>query len=173
VKQKLSLFFLQLALLSSCATIFNGTSQKIPVTTDPPGATVTEEEDSQITPAILDLDKDREYVVTVSMEGYEPQTVKIERVASGWMVLDLLELSPLCLLMDTADGSCYSLKPDHITVSLQPLTQGEMADEKKRVDSEKMKQELDFLERLKESQLLTENEYKALRTLTIHPEPYT
>ncbi len=168
MKQKHFLLFLHLILLSSCATIFNGTRQNIPVNTDPPGAVVTEEGNSQSTPTTLTLDKDRKYVLTIIMEGYEPQTVKIERVVNGWMALDILDLDPISLIVDSSDGAAWTLKPDHITVTLRPLTLGEKITEIIRPHSKTVKQELDALKRLKDSNLLTENEYNVLRNLTIH-----
>src|SRR5215475_9174330 len=71
-------------LLTSCATIINGTTQTIPVNSTPDGATVkVGDVVTATTPATLELKRNTPHVLAISKEGYRPETVTLTRVMSG------------------------------------------------------------------------------------------
>lgn len=70
-----STFFLQ-----NCATITNGSFQKIPVTSDPPGAKILVNGDVKgSTPLNLRLKKLKSHVIRIEKEGYNPLEIRIQR----------------------------------------------------------------------------------------------
>jgi hypothetical protein len=69
-------------LLQSCATIFRGTSQKIPVTSNPAGARIIADgKDMGVTPLSLKLAKKKDHLIRVEKEGYVP--VEIRALSQG------------------------------------------------------------------------------------------
>jgi len=67
-------------LLQSCATIVQGTSQKIPVTSVPIGARVlVDGKDMGTTPLTLKLGKKKPRVIRIEKEGYHPHEIRIAR----------------------------------------------------------------------------------------------
>ncbi len=79
-----SIFFLQ-----NCAAIIRGTSQKIPVTSNPAGAKIiVDGNEMGTTPMNLKLRRKKIHNIKIEKEGYEPFTVIINRKTS--MLLSLL-----------------------------------------------------------------------------------
>jgi hypothetical protein len=69
-----------LFLLQSCATIVQGTSQKIPVTSAPIGARVlVDGKDMGTTPLTLKLGKKKPRVIRIEKEGYNPHIIRVMR----------------------------------------------------------------------------------------------
>ena len=167
IMQKLAICAFSLS-LTSCATLVNGHDEKVPVTTNPPGATVTEESTSELTPATLDLERNRDYMLTITKEGYKTETIKIQHVVSEAAAGNILSFGFLGTAIDTASGSLWKLEPDHIVVTLRPLTPDEQVDEANRLNAQTLQKQLLALDELKDAKLLTDNQYAALRDITIH-----
>jgi hypothetical protein len=75
----LSIFFLQ-----NCATIINGSFQKIPITSNPPGAKIIV--DGKVkgnTPLNLNLKKMKNHVFRIEKDGYNPLEIKIQRESTS------------------------------------------------------------------------------------------
>ena len=69
---------------TGCASIFHGTSQRIDVFSDPPGATVSTGGQRITTPGTLVLPRKAESVeVRIEKEGYDPKMVRLVRKVSG------------------------------------------------------------------------------------------
>ncbi len=114
-------------LLSSCASIFKGTSQSVSVTSTPSAAKVvvtTLVGDVPVftgaTPAQFKLTKTKEYQVTVTLDGYQPAKSMISHDGiEGWFVGNLLCGGLLGMIIDYSDGAMWKLAPDQINVTLQ------------------------------------------------------
>lgn len=105
---------------SGCATIINGTSQKIQVTSDPAGANVqVDEKSSYATPVRLRLERRRDHTLIFSKEGYEKQTVKLMHVISEVVVGNTLLGGPLGWVFDIFAGTQYKLVPNPVHVELK------------------------------------------------------
>ena len=158
-----------LFLVTGCGSVINGSHQSIPVTTNPPGATITETQtqDSALSPSVLDLKRDKDYVLTITKEGYETQTVKIQHVISGTAAGNLVGLTILGTAIDNATGAAWDLKPENIVVTLTPLSPEEKANQAHLLTKETLQSQLVNLEQLKSSNLLTDSQYAVLRNLTI------
>lgn len=79
--------------LAGCATVFRGTNQKVPIFTDPPGATATVGDQQVTTPGELRLPrKAKSTEVRIEKPGFETRTVILERRADGLVWLNVLAL---------------------------------------------------------------------------------
>lgn len=155
-------------LLTSCATLLNGPYEKVQITTLPPGATVTEKQTSKLTPSTLTLRRDRDYILTITKEGYKTETIKIEHIVSPAAAANIFGITWLGMAIDKATGAFWTLEPDNIIVCLRPLSPQERIDEANRLNGETLQNKLEALDNLKDAKLLTENQYIVLRALTIH-----
>jgi len=105
---------------SGCATIINGTSQKIQVASKPSEATVlVDGKDSYVTPVKLRLERRCDHVLVFSKEGYEGQTVKLMHVISEAVVGNTLLGGPLGWVFDIFAGTQYKLVPNPVHVELK------------------------------------------------------
>ncbi|MBK8980188.1 MAG: PEGA domain-containing protein [Planctomycetes bacterium] len=109
-----------MAVGSSCATIVNGDTQSIPVSSEPTGATVTVDGEARgTTPCELELSRDRPHVLRISHADRPTAVVELERHISGWVWLNLLTLNMIGVLVDEASGGSYYLEPDTVHVDLR------------------------------------------------------
>ena len=106
--------------VSGCATIINGTSQKIQATSNPPGATVkVDDANSYITPVKLRLERRRDHVLTFTKDGYKSQTVPMIHVISEAVIGNTLLGGPLGWVFDIFAGTQYKLMPNPVHVELK------------------------------------------------------
>lgn len=115
----LAVIFL-LSIASGCATIVNGTSQKIQVTSEPADATIlVDEKSSYTTPAKLRLERRRDHVIVFSKDGYESQTIRLMHVISEAVAGNTLCWGPLGWAFDICAGTQYKLQPNPVHVVLK------------------------------------------------------
>ena len=75
---------LSLMLLSGCATIVKGTTQKIPIASDPSNAEVTVDGQSfGETPIDIEMKRKRDHLVTISKHGYKSRSIPIVKSVGG------------------------------------------------------------------------------------------
>ena len=104
--------------LTSCGALFKGSTQTVSVKTFQQGATIEVGGQTYVTPALIELPRNQNYVVTISKEGYETQQVRINRsVSGGIVILDILG-GVLPVIIDAAMGTWYNLSPEEINVNL-------------------------------------------------------
>lgn len=114
--------FLLWMLGSGCATIIHGTTQEIPVTSEPPGATVATTGDVKTTtPGKLELKRKTGHVLTFTKEGYKPETTKLESVLSGAVAGNIIAGGLIGWGVDAATGGDSRLVPESVHVILKPL----------------------------------------------------
>ena len=74
----LVLFIISVFLFQNCATIISGTSQKIPVTSNPSGAKIiVDEKEIGYAPLNFKLKKKRNHIIRIEKEGYNPLEIRI------------------------------------------------------------------------------------------------
>ena len=80
------------AVSSGCATAINGTTQRVAVASDPPGAQVyVNETPAGVTPGFVDVPRrDPDLELRLEKEGYEPTVLALERSRSGWVAGNVL-----------------------------------------------------------------------------------
>ncbi|MDI6766891.1 MAG: hypothetical protein QME52_08725 [Bacteroidota bacterium] len=124
---KLLLFFglcVLAVFIISCATIIKGTSQDISINSSPTMASVVVKTTGGVevftgtTPTTAKLSKKKEYIATISLEGYKETTVQITQSFEAWTIGNLLCGGVLRLVIDAVDGAMWKLEPEQIMVSL-------------------------------------------------------
>ena len=105
---------------SGCATIINGTSQKIQVTSEPSDTKVlVDGQNSYVTPVKLRLERRRDHELVFTKDGYESQTVKLAHVLSWVVAGNTLLGGPLGWVFDIFAGTQYVLVPNPVKVELK------------------------------------------------------
>ena len=81
-----------LLVVSGCATIFTGTTQKINFSSEPTGAKVyIDGIEEGTTPLTASLKKGKEYSVDFKLKGYEDKSLRLTySIGAGWVILDIL-----------------------------------------------------------------------------------
>lgn len=107
----------------NCASIIHGSKQYLPVSSNPTGAQVTV--DGQIyytSPCILELERNKPYIVTVTLEGYQTEQIKIEKGFSTWFFVGVIPgLIIPGPIYDLVTGSAYNLTPEAVSVNLKKI----------------------------------------------------
>lgn len=108
--------------LIGCATIMNGSRQRIPIATSPTGVMARadgRESKSCETPCTLLLSRRTAHTILFTKGGYESASAAIDSSASGWLWGNLLLGGPIGLLVDVISGGAWKLKPAQISKDLQ------------------------------------------------------
>lgn len=117
-----AILFLSSVCLCGCATILNGTSQKIPVSSEPAGATVTvDSKNVYTTPVKLRLERRRDHALVFTKDGFDTRTVNVMHVLSEAVCGNTLLFGPLGWVFDIFAGTQYKLVPDKINVELKSV----------------------------------------------------
>ena len=119
-----AVFVLPLAMLSACATLVNGSSQNVTVSTNPPGASCTLDRIGArigaipATPGSVRLDKSKnDLSVTCAKDGYQTATVSRAPSFGGATFGNLIAGGVIGVVVDAASGANYSY-PDDIRMDL-------------------------------------------------------
>lgn len=150
--------------MSGCATIINGTTQEVSVTSEPSGATVTTGSLKVTTPSTLELKRKHTHLLTFSKEKYQTETVKLEPVLSGAVAGNILAGGLIGWGVDAASGADSRLVPESAHVVLKPGTT--LKSEVPETDNESLKvteQKLAEADRLHKEGKVTREEHKLLR----------
>ena len=114
------LVFSSAIFISGCATIINGTSQKIQVSSEPAGAAVSVDGgDACTTPVRLRLERRRDHTLILAKDGYETQSIKILHVLSEAVCGNMFLGGPLGWVFDICAGTQYKLIPNPVHVELK------------------------------------------------------
>lgn len=113
-------------LLTSCGTLFNGSTQAVSFSSEPPGAKVLVNGlPLGTTPFQMSLDSRRNQNVEFKLDGYESRVVVVtSSLEGGWLVLDIvpgLLLWVIPLVVDAATGNWNGLEMDHVHAVLEPV----------------------------------------------------
>jgi len=80
----LALMVMNVFLFQSCMTIMRGTSQKIPVTSNPSGAKIiVDGEEIDYAPLELKLKRKKDHIIRIEKQGYNPLEIRITRKTSA------------------------------------------------------------------------------------------
>lgn len=114
---KLTILLCSFALVG-CGALFKGTTQTVNINATPANSAVIVNGQTYTSPAIIQLPRNKDYLVSVSKEGYVTQQFQIERqVSSGIVILDILGgLFPV--VIDAAMGTWYNLVPSLVNINL-------------------------------------------------------
>lgn len=107
--------------LQGCGTIINGSNQKVPISTDPPGAHVqVAGGEAATTPCELNLSRKNSHTITISLEGYQSEQVTLQSTLSGAMAGNLLLGGIVGGGVDLVSGGGYKLIPNSVNIRLRP-----------------------------------------------------
>ena len=121
--KKEALYYLAVSLLcafslTSCGALFKGSTQTVSVKSFPQGSTIEVDGQTAVSPALIELPRNKNYVVTISKEGYETQQVRINKTVSGGIVILDVLAGVVPLAIDAVMGTWYNLTPKEINVNL-------------------------------------------------------
>jgi len=114
------------ASLAGCATVVRGTSTEFKVVSTPPGASVRTSTGFACspTPCSIKLPRKAEFDATVTLAGYKAQTVHVRSVVGGGGAAgfagNMVAGGLVGMAVDGADGAMNDLKPNPLSVTLQP-----------------------------------------------------
>ncbi len=110
-------------LLAACATIMQGSSQEVSVSSTPTGARVlVDGADAGKTPYVAALKRKDKHVIRIEMEGYEPFEMPLGRGTSGWVWGNIVFGGIPGLAIDAITGGMYKLKPEQVQATLAQST---------------------------------------------------
>lgn len=108
--------------VSGCATVVNGTTQKIGISSTPLGADVTiDNQQSVTTPATVPLARDQSHSFVFKKEGYQDDSFVITSGTSGWVWGNVLLGGLIGGVVDFASGAARKLSQDSVHVTLVPI----------------------------------------------------
>src|SRR5262245_19655719 len=94
-----------LAATSGCATIMSGTTERIRLESDPPGATVRVDRNSYTTPVDVKLARSRNHDVEFQSDGYVSAKRQVTRDSNDWVWGNILIGGLIGLLVDYSTGA--------------------------------------------------------------------
>ena len=156
---KLSLVGTLLMVFTGCATIVKGTTQTIPVSSDPSGADVTL--DGLLygqTPTTLEVKRKRNHLVVIEKTGFSPKSVPITKNVGGAVWGNILAGGLIGWGVDATSGAQYNLTPEVITVKLEPAT-GENQNFEGSANNSEFVTKLNQLDSLAEGKTITKEDY--------------
>jgi hypothetical protein len=155
-------------LFSGCATVIHGTTQKITISTDPPGATITVDTNltTYSTPTTIKLRRKVNHDILISKPDFEPEQLHIYHIFSMAIAGNLILGGMTGIVTDSVNGAKSRLIPKSINLILKPLGTGPGLPLGISVE-DRIKQ----LDVLREQQLITKSEYTSVKKRLLKPNP--
>ena len=101
--------------LTGCATVVHGTTQKIPIASSPPGATVLiDDVPVGVTPMVATVSRTRPHVVSFVVDGITKDRVSLDRQMSPWVFADVFLLYVAPVVLDVKNGAAYNFPSDTV-----------------------------------------------------------
>jgi len=136
-----------IAVLAGCATIIHGGRQKVPVKSEPSGATVSVNRIKVQTPGVINLSRSESMVILrFEKDGYEPVEVTLIRTTDGWIWGNLFIGGLIGIAIDYSTGAAYQLSPNAVNVTLRSLGYEEKKEsqpEQKQTEEVKKEEKVD------------------------------
>lgn len=106
--------------LCGCATIVHGSKQKVPISSQPSGASVKIDDASTgVTPMTAELSRKTSHRVELLLNGYKPYEVTIEPHFNGATMGNLAIGGIIGMGVDGSTGAGNTLRPEKVDVVLQ------------------------------------------------------
>ena len=108
-------------LVTGCATVINGTKQKVSIASQPPGATVVVDHVPEgKTPLRVKLKRKQTHLVRLERDGYKPYEVMLGRDTSDWVWGNIFVCCGLIGMgVDAMTGAFYTLEPGEIYMQME------------------------------------------------------
>lgn len=102
--------------LAGCASIVNGTTEGFTIDSTPAHAALTVDGVPQgQTPAQINLKRGQSHTIKLTLAGYQPTTIELQKSISGWVFGNIVFGGIIGLVVDVADGSMYKLTPEQMS----------------------------------------------------------
>lgn len=109
--------------VQGCATLMQGSTQQLPVTSSPSGATVVVDGFQRLTtPTVTELSRKEPHRLEISLEGYHAEVVDITAVSSAMAMGNIIAGGLVGFVVDQSSGAAFRLVPDVVHVDLRPVT---------------------------------------------------
>lgn len=164
------LLFATLAQLTmGCATIVKGTTQAIPVSSEPTGARVSVDGSAHgTTPTTVTLSRKANHMVTIEKKGFQSESVAVTKSMSAAVAGNIIAGGLVGWGVDAVSGAQYNLNPSTINVRLQPTAESRgVSDSDSGAATRNFIEELNKLDGLLEQETLSPEEYQKLRAALI------
>jgi len=157
------------ASLSGCATVMCGTSQNIPVSSNPTGAVLqVDGSGSFTTPTTLRLERKRDHVLVFTKEGYDQQNVTILHVISGAVCGNILLGGLIGWGVDAMTGAQFKLVPENVNVELKKSSGDSAAKAAAPVAEMTPEQKISQLQSMYEKKMITQEEFEANKKVILY-----
>jgi hypothetical protein len=104
-----------------CATIVQGTSQKVPINTIPQEADVRIDGSIKVmTPATVELARKSDHTLFITKAGYYDESFTLRSQISEYLAGNCLLGGIIGMGVDAASGAAYKLVPEQVIVQLKP-----------------------------------------------------
>lgn len=154
--------------LSGCATIVKGTTQKVPISSDPAGARVlVDGQPAGTTPTTVTLSRKHSHMVTLEHEACEVENIPVTNSMGAAVAGNIIAGGLVGWGVDAVSGAQYNLHP--ATVSVKLRAKAPAPPPSPAMDT--LAQELARLDELKSGGKLSEAEYSRLRTALLNTYP--
>lgn len=124
---KTCLLFALIALISlstGCASLTKGSTQTVPISSDPTGANVTVDGNFiGTTPVTFEMKRKNDHLVTIQKQNYSTQAIPLVKSIGGAVWGNILAGGLIGWGVDAATGAQYNLDPKTIFVRLEPAIQ--------------------------------------------------
>ncbi len=121
--------------LSGCATIMTGSTQKVPVSSNPSGAVAKVDGGmAAVTPTIFNLERKTDHTIEISKEGYRTAQVILRHTLSGATAGNILVGGIIGIAVDGCSGAMFKLVPERVDVNLETAGQQSPAETPKVIE---------------------------------------
>jgi hypothetical protein len=150
-----------------CASIVKGTTQAIPVSSDPTGADVKLDGNKVgQTPVSVEAKRKNDHLITIEKDGYQPESVAITRNIGGAVYGNIIAGGLVGWGVDSISGAEYNLSPKTINLTLRPLSPTAISTGGKSA-AEIFIDELKKLDEMHVAKTITDEEYAKMRTALV------
>jgi len=105
---------------TGCATIMDGSSQTVGISSTPSGALVTVDGRTiGNTPLTIDLKRKDNHTVKIALDGYHPYEMTLIKKTNSWVWGNIVFGGLIGLVVDAASGSMYKLTPEQVNAELR------------------------------------------------------
>lgn len=147
---------------TGCATIVKGTTQPIPIASEPTGARVlVDGQPKGTTPVTVDMQRKHTHVVTLELPGYDTENISITNSVGGAVAGNIIAGGLIGWGVDATSGAQYNLSPKAVNVRLRQTTQQGAA------PISKFESELARLESLRTRGVISDEEYAKMRAALV------
>jgi hypothetical protein len=163
----LSLCALVVLCFSGCATIIKGTTQAIPISSDPSGADILV--DGMLvgqTPSDVEVKRKRDHLVVIEKKNYQPKNIPIVKNVGGAVWGNIIAGGLIGWGVDATSGAQNNLSPKTIFVTLEPIEGGSPTAVSSQESSEGIRK-LQELDQMREDKQINDEEYTRARVAMI------